>query len=92
MDRQLRQELVCDVLVELEQLIGRARRGGTPVDLHFVDAAFDDEIAPWPELVREVFEYWREHGWFDEMLRLHGAFITALQEYAGMQGHERTSM
>lgn len=83
MDARLRQEIVCDVLVELEQLIGRARRGGTPVDLHFVDAAFDDDLAPWPELVRGVLKFWRSDGWLEEMLHLHGAFIHALQHYAG---------
>lgn len=82
MRTDLRRELVCDVLVELAQLAGRARRGGTPVDLVFVDAAFADQIAPWKELVKDVLDWWRELGWLDEMVRLHGALVYGLAEYS----------
>jgi hypothetical protein len=82
MDSELRREIICDVLVALAQLAGRARRGGTPVDLHFVDAAFDDGAAPWPELVRDVLDWWRERGVLSEMMHLHGALVHALAEYA----------
>lgn len=85
MDPELRRELVCDVLADLAQLAGRARRGGTPVELVFVDAAFRDEIAPWQELVGDVLEWWRERGWLPQMARLHGAFIAGLADYAGVQ-------
>lgn len=81
---ELRRELVCDVLVELAQLAGRARRGGTPVDLVFVDGAFQDEIVPWEGLVREVLEWWRNEGWLAEMATLHGAFVAGLADYAGL--------
>lgn len=83
MDEELRRELICDVLVDLAQLAGRARRGGTPVDLFFVDGAFADEIVPWTRLVREVLEWWQAVGWLDEMLELHGAFVSGLAHYAG---------
>jgi hypothetical protein len=79
----LRQELVCDVLVELAQVAGRARRGGTDVDLFFVDGAFQDEIAPWSRLVSGVLAWWADHGVLDEMVTLHGAFVTGLADYAG---------
>lgn len=90
MDAELRRELICDVLVDLAQLAGRARRGGTPVDLVFVDGAFGDEMAPWEDLVREVLEWWRECGWLDEMLKLHGAFVSGLADYAKFEGTART--
>ncbi|MDP2314350.1 MAG: hypothetical protein Q8P41_15720 [Pseudomonadota bacterium] len=84
MDPELRRELICDVLVELAQLAGRARRGGTPVDLVFVDGAFQDEVVPWSGLVREVLLWWKERGWFDEMNALHGAFVSGLADYAAV--------
>ncbi len=83
MDRELRLELVCDVLVELAQLAGRARRGGTAVDLVFVDGAFQDEVVPWRDLVHEVMTWWKKQGWLEEMIWLHGAFLRGLADYAG---------
>lgn len=82
MNEELRRELICDVLVDLAQLAGRARRGGTPVDLFFVDGAFADDIVPWTGLVRDVLDWWRAGGWLDEMMDLHGAFVAGLADYA----------
>lgn len=83
MDDELRRELICDVLVDLAQLAGRARRGGTPVDLFFVDGAFADDVVPWIGLVEDVLRWWRAEGWLDEMMNLHGAFVSGLASYAG---------
>jgi hypothetical protein len=82
MNDELRRELICDVLVDLAQLAGRARRGGTPVDLFFVDGAFADDVVPWKGLVRDVLDWWRAGGWLDEMTYLHGAFVAGLADYA----------
>lgn len=82
MNDELRRELICDVLVDLAQLAGRARRGGTPVDLFFVDGAFADDVVPWKGLVRAVLDWWRAGGWLDEMIDLHGAFVAGLADYA----------
>ncbi len=82
MDEELRRELICDVLVDLAQLAGRARRGGTPVDLFFVDGAFADDVVPWTGLVGDVLGWWRAQGWLDEMMELHGAFVAGLGKYA----------
>ncbi len=83
MDLMLRRELVCDILVELAQLAGRARRGGTPVRMFFVDNAFESEVAPWCQMVHEVMQWWKASGWLDEMLDLHGAYVRALAQYSG---------
>lgn len=82
MNDELRRELICDVLVDLAQLAGRARRGGTPVDLFFVDGAFADDVVPWHGLVRDVLVWWRDGGWLEEMMELHGAFVAGLADYA----------
>jgi hypothetical protein len=91
MDPELRRELVCDVLSDLAQLAGRARRGGTPVDLVFVDGAFQDEVVPWRKLVGDVMEWWRDQGWLAEMIQLHGAFVAGLAAYAGVGIEDPTS-
>lgn len=88
MDPELRRELVCDVLVELAQLAGRARRGGTPVDLVFVDGAFQDNVAPWRDLVGDVLGWWREQGWLTEMTELHGALVHGLADFANFDLRE----
>lgn len=85
MNDELRRELICDVLVDLAQLAGRARRGGTPVDLFFVDGAFADDVVPWKGLVRDVLDWWRVGGWLDEMMDLHGAFVAGLADYASFE-------
>ncbi len=85
MDPELRRELLCDVLVELVQLAGRARRGRTPVSLYLVDGAFEDEVVPWRDLVAELIGWWREQRVFDEMMQYHGAVVVALARYAGLQ-------
>lgn len=82
MDPSLRRELVCDVLVDLIQLAGRARRGGTPADLYLVDAAFQDDYVPWTALVREVLDDWDQQEALEQMHAYHGAVVEALARYA----------
>ncbi|MDT0300607.1 DEAD/DEAH box helicase family protein [Streptomonospora wellingtoniae] len=40
--RNLKAEILAGIMVDLIQLAGRARRGGTPVELYLVDHAFHD--------------------------------------------------
>ena len=82
MDPRLVHEALCDVLGELEQLVGRGRRGLTDIDMFLVDAAFDDANASWAALFQRSFEIWRKSGDLDVMRRLHRPFIAALQRYA----------
>ena len=68
---------------------GRARRGGTPVDLFLVDGAFHDPrlSSDLPSLVRYHYENLDE----DEqaaMKRVYGGMLTALLEYAGVPGKD----
>lgn len=50
----LKAEVLAGILVELIQLAGRARRGGTPVELYLVDHAFFNESlgCDFPRLLR----------------------------------------
>jgi len=79
----LRHHIVCDVLNDLEQLTGRARRGGTDVRVYLVDAAFHEGAITWKLLLKYTFARWREDGALEEMLTLHRSFLSALRRFAG---------
>lgn len=81
----LRHNVLCDVLVEMAQLAGRARRGGTDVTLYLADAAFHDAHVSWRGLLNQTFDVWRRDGVLDEMISLHGPFLRALAEFAGIE-------
>lgn len=72
---ELRHEVLCDVLVELAQLAGRARRGGTSAHIHLVDAAFTRPGGSWTGFVQESFRRWHRDGDLPGLVRAHGAFI-----------------
>ena len=79
------QESLTDLpLVDLEQLLGRARRGGTPVRLYLVDGAFHGDQVGWPKLIPKVFKVWKDEKSLEQMFSLHGAFLAALHRYAGL--------
>lgn len=80
----LRHHVLCDVLVDIAQLAGRARRGGTSVNVFLVDAAFHDEHVGWDKLLRDSFGRWAADGTLPVMTRLHGAFLGALRRFAGI--------
>ncbi len=62
MPAELRNAVLCDVLVDLAQLAGRCRRGGTDVRLFLVDGAFHDDHVGWRRLIYEAFERWKSAG------------------------------
>jgi hypothetical protein len=85
MHRSLQEELVAGMIVNLIQLAGRARRGGTEAVLHLVDYAFHDDMwssdlgtilgrihAKWPPDVRA------------QMNNLYGGALEAFLRYAGI--------
>ena len=57
MPRFLKAEVLASILVELIQLAGRARRGGTPVELYLVDHAFFNTSVgcDFPSLMRTYY-------------------------------------
>jgi hypothetical protein len=85
MPPKLRHALLCDVLVELVQLAGRCRRGGTDVGFHLVDGAFTDDDLGWKKLMREAFKTRGKTGVRAKMERTHGAFTHALKLFAQKQ-------
>lgn len=82
----LRHHVLCDVLVDLAQLAGRARRGGTDVRVYLVDGAFQGDQVGWRRLVAEAFERWTQDGVVKDMSVMHGAYLSALKAYAAVGG------
>jgi hypothetical protein len=81
--RKLKSEVVAGMLVDFIQLAGRARRGGTPVELYLVDGAFHD-----PRLSSDLASLVRYH--YETlsaperaaMRRIYGGMLTALLDFA----------
>jgi hypothetical protein len=80
--RQILHAVFCGILVDLTQLAGRARRGNTPADVYLVDGAFEHDSVGWSRLVRNSLRFWRHGQSLDEMHRLHGALLSALESFS----------
>ncbi|MFJ8955174.1 hypothetical protein ACIRO1_34275 [Streptomyces sp. NPDC102381] len=83
MPKTLKAEVLAGILVELIQLAGRARRGGTPVELYLVDHAFfNQELGcDFPRLLR--FYYNQLDAEEQELLkRTYGSTLTAWLDLA----------
>lgn len=79
----LKMEYFCNAIVEMLQLAGRGRRGGTNISVYLVDSAFDDDAASWKQFAKATIAQWRQLGFFEEMKLLHGALVHALEEFTG---------
>ncbi|MFB7852656.1 ATP-dependent DNA helicase [Streptomyces sp. NPDC056053] len=83
MPKLLKAEVLAGILVELIQLAGRARRGGTPVELYLVDHAFfnQDLGCDFPRLLR--FYYDQLDAYEQNLLKLtYGSTLTAWLDLA----------
>ncbi|MGA4604990.1 hypothetical protein [Pseudoalteromonas maricaloris] len=78
---ELKMEYFCNVLVELLQLAGRGRRGGTDIAIYLVDGAFHDQECGWAVLIKDTLDIWKESGHYEQMKILHGALINALERF-----------
>ncbi|WP_045876482.1 hypothetical protein [Pseudofrankia sp. DC12] len=85
MHKSLQEEIVAGVIVDLIQLAGRARRGGTEAVLHLVDYAFHDDT--WSSDLETILG--RIHSQWDPEVRQHmndlyGEALRAFLSYAGI--------
>ncbi|XVN19761.1 hypothetical protein QZH46_06665 [Pseudomonas corrugata] len=67
--------------MSLTQLIGRGRRGGTPVTCYFADAAFLEGLKPWPQMLSESVEQLKQDGDWNQFERHHAGVAAALLKY-----------
>ncbi|MCP2241321.1 hypothetical protein [Lentzea aerocolonigenes] len=87
LSKPLKSEAVAGMLVDMIQLAGRARRGGTPVQLFLVDDAFHDEKLGTD--MRRLLRYYYDNlspVEQDELRRIYGSTLESWLEFAGIDG------
>ncbi|HCE8340771.1 TPA: hypothetical protein NHR58_004799 [Pseudomonas aeruginosa] len=77
----IRHYTIMNILVSLTQLIGRGRRGGTPVTCYFADAAFLKGLKPWSEMLNESVNRLKEDSDWEQFERHHAGIASAVQQY-----------
>lgn len=76
--------VAAELIISLIQLVGRARRGGTPGRIKLVDAAFLDTRgnSDLPHLIRELRDQWAESRQLPLMRRYYGTTLDAFFRFA----------
>ena len=76
--------VVAEIIVSLVQLVGRARRGGTPGELYLVDDAFFDPLgrSDLPGLILRLRDEWRAAGQLERLRELYGPTLESFFEFA----------
>lgn len=77
----IRHYTVMNILVTLTQLIGRGRRGGTPVTCYFADAAFTTGRMSWAKLLSESVQWLKNEGSWNQFFLHHNGIATAITQY-----------
>ncbi|RBO96901.1 ATP-dependent DNA helicase [Nocardia puris] len=85
LSRVLKAEAVAGMLVDLIQLAGRARRGGTPVELYLVDGAFHDAKfgSDLPGLLRFYYDNLTPASQ-RALSRIYGSTLVSWLDFAGI--------
>ena len=77
----MRLEVIVEMLADLIQLAGRARRGGTTATMYLVDAAFHEpgaaRNASLASHIGELVDGWRNTGHLDDLLWIYQATLGA---------------
>ena len=91
MQKSLQEEVVAGMIVDLIQLAGRARRGGTEAVLHMVDFAFHEDTwsADLDTVLRRIHAKWPPDV-RKQMNALYGEALNAFLSYAGIDPNEPT--
>jgi hypothetical protein len=81
---QVKLSVTAEIINNTIQLIGRARRGGTPAVLHLVDEAFHNAQAgtDFATLVTRLRAAWDDAGTLQQMRQLYGTTLDAFFDYA----------
>lgn len=84
----IRHYTVMNILVTLTQLIGRGRRGGTPVTCYFADAAFTNGRTPWAKLLSESVQRLKNEGSWSQFFLHHNGIASAITHYIDRSAKE----
>lgn len=89
--KDIRFYTIMNVLVTLTQLVGRARRGGTPVTCYLADAAFFDTRFTWAMLLERTIEKLKQDGHWNEFSTHHAGLVEAMTLYIEAAGPQTTA-
>ncbi|WP_148236040.1 hypothetical protein [Streptomyces xiamenensis] len=84
--------IAAELIISLVQLVGRARRGGTPGRIKLVDAAFLDASgnSDLPHLIRELRDQWARTGELSRMRHYYGTTLAAFFQFADRHTRKTT--
>jgi hypothetical protein len=76
--------IVAEIIIGLIQLVGRARRGGTPGEVRLVDDAFFDERgnSHLPALIKRLQRRWESADELPRLMELYGPTLQAFFDFA----------
>jgi hypothetical protein len=84
--KDVRTAVFADVLADLMQLAGRARRGGTDMTLFLVDNAFHPDGTPrgsdFASLFLNLYGQWKKLGVLDQVTAIYGTSLDGFLRYA----------
>jgi hypothetical protein len=86
---ELQEEIVAGMIVDMIQLAGRARRGGTDMTLHLVDYAFHEDSwqSDLANILRRIYNKWTV-GQRRKMNAIYREALAAFLAYAGIDTTE----
>ncbi|MEV0269775.1 hypothetical protein AB0H43_13435 [Hamadaea sp. NPDC050747] len=84
MPKTVRLAITAAIMNGIIQLVGRARRGGTPATIYLADGAFlDPEGGPtFAQLVLELRDHWQQTGVLERMEDLYGTTLAEFFRFA----------
>jgi hypothetical protein len=82
--RRAKKAIAAELIASITQLVGRARRGGTPGRIRLVDYAFLDPRgnSDLPSLIRQLRADWARSGELETVLSTNGAALRAFFDFA----------
>ncbi|WP_369032362.1 hypothetical protein [Streptomyces adonidis] len=88
--QRAKRAIAAELIISLVQLVGRARRGGTPGRIKLVDAAFLDSNgnSDLPFLIRELRGQWARTNELSLMHRYYGTTLAAFFSFADRHARE----
>jgi hypothetical protein len=84
MPKAVRLAITAEIMNGVIQLVGRARRGGTPAIIHLADGALlDPDAGPtFGALIHQLRDHWQQTGQLDRMRELYGSTLEAFFRFA----------
>jgi hypothetical protein len=89
MPKGVQLSVTAEIMNGIVQLVGRARRGGTPATIYLADGAMLDPAAgpTFGTLVRYLRTHWDQNGQLARMRQLYGSTLDEFFRYADAEAN-----